>query len=77
MSSHVCQDIRSAYVYMFVSQLSVVCDFRLCLAHNTLNMFSSSVLSVIALLLLGVLAPSASSNFGQRLMCSESVVSKS
>ena len=74
MSSHVCQDIRSAYVYMFVSQLSVVCDFRLCLAHNTLNMFSSSVLSVIASLLLRVLA---SSNFGQRLMCLESVVSKS
>ena len=77
MSSHVCQDIRSAYVLMFVSQLIVVCDFSLCLVQNRFNVYSSSVFSVIASLLLGVLAPSASSNFGQRLMCLESVVSKS
>ena len=37
MSSHVCQDIRSAYVVMFVSQLIVVCDFILCSAQNRLS----------------------------------------
>ena len=77
MSSHVCRDIHSAYVFMFVSQLSVVCDFRLRLARNRLTVYGFSVLSVIALLLLGALAPSASSNFGQRLMCLLGVLSKS